>query len=50
MRDGDTVARLGGDEFTVLLHDIGPIEAAVEVAEADPGDRRQAVLDRGPAI
>jgi diguanylate cyclase (GGDEF)-like protein/PAS domain S-box-containing protein len=33
VRPGDTVARLGGDEFTILLDDIGPDQAALDVAE-----------------
>jgi diguanylate cyclase (GGDEF)-like protein/PAS domain S-box-containing protein len=33
VRPGDTVARLGGDEFTILLDDIGPDQAVIDVAE-----------------
>ena len=33
LRESDTVARIGGDEFTVLLHDVGTEEDAMNVAE-----------------
>ncbi|WP_324634715.1 EAL domain-containing protein [Phormidium sp. CCY1219] len=33
LRDGDTLARFGGDEFTILLENIGGIEAAIAIAE-----------------
>jgi diguanylate cyclase (GGDEF)-like protein/PAS domain S-box-containing protein len=33
VRAGDTLARIGGDEFTLLLEDIGTVEAAERMAE-----------------
>jgi diguanylate cyclase (GGDEF)-like protein/PAS domain S-box-containing protein len=33
VRAGDTLARIGGDEFTLLLEDIGNLEAAERMAE-----------------
>jgi diguanylate cyclase (GGDEF)-like protein/PAS domain S-box-containing protein len=33
LRPGDRVARLGGDEFTILLDEIGDVDAAERIAE-----------------
>ncbi|HEV8063952.1 MAG TPA: EAL domain-containing protein [Acidimicrobiales bacterium] len=33
VRSGDTLARIGGDEFTLLLEDIGSLEAAERMAQ-----------------
>jgi diguanylate cyclase (GGDEF)-like protein/PAS domain S-box-containing protein len=32
IRPSDTIARLGGDEFALLLHDVGDVHGAIQVA------------------
>ena len=41
VRAGDTLARLGGDEFTILMEDVGTIEAATRLAERVQRDLRR---------
>ncbi len=41
VRTGDTLARLGGDEFTILMEDVGTIEAATRLAERVQRDLRR---------
>jgi diguanylate cyclase (GGDEF)-like protein/PAS domain S-box-containing protein len=45
VREADTVARMGGDEFVVLLHEVGDIGDATQVAEKIHACIREPIVD-----
>jgi diguanylate cyclase (GGDEF)-like protein len=48
-RPGDLSARLGGDEFALLLHDVGPDQAAVILERLRSSFARSVATNKGPA-
>jgi diguanylate cyclase (GGDEF)-like protein len=50
IRPSDTIARLGGDEFALLLHDVGNVSGAIQVAHRLQQQMQRSIVINGQEI